>query len=461
VKDFLGYHSEWNLGSPGGWDYQRITQVIGKAVWEKLNAIHPIGIELDFDHPLLIPINGFVKMLVDAHREREGRNPGLIAVVAEEETLEDVTENKNLARHLDTFDGISGALMAPHELELHQGKVCWKGRPVSIIFMDFNTDVLLALHRKHGLTPILQAIRENRVINPRGTEPINVKSMYEVIKGPHKDRFHSEIIHRTPWTRQFFDRKTEGPAGEAIDDLIGWTLKHFENLVLKPERGYSGKGVRVGNVNGSGEDAVALAMKEGHYIVQEKIPLALWAEDIPTLDNGRVSIERFQTDFRCLRGPKGLFGFLGRYGGVPTNVGSGGGVQPMGVLRSDISIRDATARINDTMMNMDPGEILEVVQMQDRMAMDHEFTYLLGPIKIALRPRVVNSSQLEALETYCSRLWDDCLTLEKMWLAGELDDIIKIEEEELEIARLQPWGGSPAIIASDGLFSFGANPEMS
>jgi hypothetical protein len=48
-----------------------------------------------------------------------------------------------------------------------------------------------------------------------------------------------------------------------------------------------------------------------------------------------------------------------------------------------------------------------------------------------------------------------------MWLSGKLDDIIKIEEEELEIARWNPWGGSPAIIASDGLFSFGANPEPS
>ena len=36
-----------------------------------------------------------------------------------------------------------------------------------------------------------------------------------------------------------------------------------------------------------------------------------------------------------------------------------------------------------------------------------------------------------------------------------------IEEEELEIARWHSWGGSPAIIASDGLFSFGANPEPS
>ena len=72
MKDFLGYHSEWNLGSPGGWDYQRITQIIGKAVWQRLNEIYPIKVKLDFDHPMFSPVHGFVKMLVEAHREIQG-----------------------------------------------------------------------------------------------------------------------------------------------------------------------------------------------------------------------------------------------------------------------------------------------------------------------------------------------------------------------------------------------------
>ena len=42
----VGYHSEWNLGSPGGWDYQRITQIIGKAVWVKLNEIRPMEVQV-------------------------------------------------------------------------------------------------------------------------------------------------------------------------------------------------------------------------------------------------------------------------------------------------------------------------------------------------------------------------------------------------------------------------------
>ena len=77
MKSFLGYHSEWNLGSPGGWDYQRITQIIGKAVWEKLNEIKSFPADLDFEHPMLFPINGFVEMLVGAHRAREGNNKGV------------------------------------------------------------------------------------------------------------------------------------------------------------------------------------------------------------------------------------------------------------------------------------------------------------------------------------------------------------------------------------------------
>jgi hypothetical protein len=58
-------------------------------------------------------------------------------------------------------------------------------------------------------------------------------------------------------------------------------------------------------------------------------------------------------------------------------------------------------------------------------------------------------------------MWSDCLTLEKMWLSGGLDNIVNIEPEELEIARLQPWGGTPAILASDGLFSFDTSLEAS
>ena len=459
MEAFKGYHSEWNLGSPGGWDYQRLTQVIGKAVWKRINDLQPFGLSLDFDNPLFSPVDSFAQLLTSAHRERSGNQHGLIAVVAEEETLADVTENRNFAECINEFDGFSGALMAPQEIELINDIVCWQGKPISLIFMDFNTDVLLKLHRKHNLDPVLKAVSEGRVINPRGTEPFNVKSMFEVITGPLQKHFHREIVRRTPWTRQFFSRKTNGPGGESIQDLIEWTHKNWDNLVLKPERGYSGHGVRVGTINTDLDEAINLALAEGNYIVQEKIPLHLWAEEIPLLEEDQIQLMRYQTDFRCLMGPSGLLGFVGRFGGVPTNVGSGGGFQPLATLESDVSIREAVDRINGAIMDMDPGDLAEVIEMQNKMAMDCNFTYLLGPVRIALRPRLITAGQIEALRNYGRKLWSDCLVLEDMWLAGVFDDMVKIEREELEITKMNPWKGSPAIIASDGLFSFGAETD--
>ena len=75
MSSFSGYHSEWNLGSPGGWDYQRMTQEISKVVWRKINDAKPTGVNLDFDHPMLYPVVSFAEMLISVHREREEDEP--------------------------------------------------------------------------------------------------------------------------------------------------------------------------------------------------------------------------------------------------------------------------------------------------------------------------------------------------------------------------------------------------
>ena len=182
---------------------------------------------------------------------------------------------------------------------------------------------------------------------------------------------------------------------------------------------------------------------------------------MPEIDReqGQIVLKDRQTDFRCLIGPDQIFGFLCRYGDVPTNVGSGGGVQPMAILESPMTVREAVDRINSTIAQMDVGDLLAIEDAQNALALKEKFTYLLGPIKIALRPRIITAQQLVDLETYGRGIWEDSIRLEQMWHAGELDAYIDIEEEELEIARLQPWRGGPAIFAADGLFGFGAHLE--
>ena len=51
----------------------------------------------------------------------------------------------------------------------------------------------------------------------------------------------------------------------------------------------------------------------------------------------------------------------------------------------------------------------------------------------------------------------DALELEKLWRRAQLDDVVRIGEEEKKLALSQPWQGSPALMVSDGLFSFGAD----
>jgi hypothetical protein len=109
---------------------------------------------------------------------------------------------------------------------------------------------------------------------------------------------------------------------------------------------------------------------------------------------------------------------------------------------------------------MNSGDLQQILEEQNKMATEMDFTYLLGPVKVALRPRLITGEQIAAVKDYGHKLWADCLLLEKMWRAGELNEMVRIENEELDIARLQPWQGSAAIIASDGLFNFGAAPPV-
>jgi hypothetical protein len=85
------------------------------------------------------------------------------------------------------------------------------------------------------------------------------------------------------------------------------------------------------------------------------------------------------------------------------------------------------------------------------------FTYLLGPIKILLRPRILTADHLKDLRHYAQNLWQDAVKLEALWRQGQLDDVIGITQAEKDLALTQPWNGGPALMVSDGLFSFGAD----
>jgi hypothetical protein len=450
-----GYHCEWNLGSPGGWLYQQMAQDLGEMAWQRLSPYLNLPFKLDFRSPHFHPVPRFADMLLRAHRQRHGSASPYIALLAEIDTLESVVENRLFVDYLNTLDGVYAALAAPEHLELRQGRVRLNGRPVSIFYMDFNNDTLLKMGELIDIDPVKAAIHQKLVVNPRGMEPVGVKGVFEAICGSHRHLMSDSTVRRTPWTRVFRPRRTTGPQGENIPDLVEWTRLNFSRLILKPSQGYSGYGIQVGGLHDP-QAAVDTALAKGGYIVQDLVPLDTWQEYYPHLAGAplRVQIEPRQTDFRCLISDAGLMGFLARFGGVPTNVGSGGGAQALAVVQGDLTLAEADRLANGALEGV-PAEVFqEVAEAVRERSLELGFTYLPGPIPTSLKPRMLKPAHLFGLAHYARNLWKDAVILEKLWRQGRLDDVAPISPQEKELALMAPWDGQPALMASDGLYNF-------
>ncbi|MFC1580541.1 hypothetical protein ACFL4N_06455 [Thermodesulfobacteriota bacterium] len=459
MKTVRGYHGEWNMGSPGGWDYQRIAQVLGKKAWELVLENTEVDVDIDFDHPQINAVPGFARMILRAHKNKHGRNPAHFVLLAESETLDVVLENKNFVEYLNNMDGVRASLAGPEHLSLKEGRVCCRGEEATCIFMDFNLNVLIEIGKGEDISPIKEAIRQGILVNPKGMEPLGAKSMFETLTSGKREDLSEETTGHTPWTRQFSPRSTTDPQGKPIEDLVKWTEQSWDKVVLKPAHGYSGHGIFTPQSPGNPGDHIQTALDAGDYIVQQFVPLGVWTEQSAwsSDEEEKLFLKPWQTDFRCFITDEGLQGFLARFGGVPTNVGSGGGIQPIAILKNNMPVRDAVDRINEGLLNLGYAAFCQIQEEVNQRAVDMGFTYLLGPIMITLRPRVLTENHLQELKRYAKHLWLDALALEELWRAGELDQVIQIGEEERELAMVQPWRGSPALMVSDGLFSFGAD----
>ncbi|MBW1912950.1 MAG: hypothetical protein JRI43_07290 [Deltaproteobacteria bacterium] len=331
MQEIKGYHGEWNMGSPGGWEYQHIAQLLGKMAWDMIQENIDVGVDLDFGHPQINAVPGFARMILRAHKRRYAGNPVHAVLLAETETLDIVLENKRFVDYLNTLDGVKATLAGPNHLSLKRGKVYCKGEEATVIFMDFNMNVFPKIARNEDIRPIKEAIKSGILVNPRGMEPLGAKGLFEVVTEKYGDQLSEDTGKHTPWTRHFYPRSTTGPEGQPIEDLVAWTEDHWEDLVLKPSHGYSGHGIFIGYKNGSPKKQIQAALDTGDYIVQQLVPLGLWSEQSTWSfpEERSLFLKEWQTDFRCFITDEGLQGFLARFGGVPTNVGSGGGVQPI------------------------------------------------------------------------------------------------------------------------------------
>ena len=196
---------------------------------------------------------------------------------------------------------------------------------------------------------LLDAYRAGAIcmVNSFRGKLVHKKAIFAVLtndryKHLFSDEELSAIAKHVPWTRKFREEKTFVRIGSGSDgvssseiDLVEWTRSNAHKLVLKPNDDYGGHGIHIGwNSSGSEWDnAIALALKNGDYLVQERVKTAKEFFPMLTDDAGNWELVEQLVDLDPLL-------FLGKVGSAFTrlsstelaNVSSGGGMVPTFII---------------------------------------------------------------------------------------------------------------------------------
>lgn len=258
-----------------------------------------------------------------------GRSKPRIAIV----DWEEVPTQSEFRLYQDYFrrQGYHCAIVTPQSCEYEGGVLRSPDGPIDVIYKRV---LLHELVEREGLDhPILQAVRDRSVcmVNPPSCKILHKKASLAVLSDERNARLFvpeelREIDATIPWTRVVEQRTTVHRGIEV--DLLEHIADHREQLVLKPNDEYGGKGIVLGWEVSDGEwrASIETALAEP-YIVQQRIPLP--KEPYPSLVDGRVEFaERMVDTAPFVAGGDYLDGCLSRLGTAALlNVTAGGGSQ--------------------------------------------------------------------------------------------------------------------------------------
>ena len=280
-----------------------------------------------------------LETLLAAHREYLGRapdGPPSIAIV----DLKGLPTQKEFELFRDYFEseGYPSVICSPDELEFGGGRLRGGGTEIDIVYKRLLVNEYLPIMSEQPA--LLDAYRAGAVclVNSFRSKLIHKKALFAVLTNErHASLFNEEereVIRRhVPWTRKVVEGRTE-KAGREID-LLEYVAANRDRLVLKPNDDYGGHGIHIGwNAEGGAwDEAVAAALADGDYLVQERVSTA--RETFPALmDDGSVVFGEQLVDLDPML-------FNGRVGSAFTrlsstelaNVSSGGGMVPTFIIR--------------------------------------------------------------------------------------------------------------------------------
>jgi len=233
--------------------------------------------------------------------------------------------------------GYPSVICSPDELEYDGTWLTHDGRVVDIVYKRLLVNEYLPIMDAHPA--LLNACRSGDVcmVNSFRSKLVHKKAIFAVLTNERYshlfDASEPAVVNaHVPWTRVFREEKTVRN-GNAID-LVEWTRANNDRLVLKPNDDYGGHGIYIGWNSSESEwdNAIAVALSDGDYLVQERVKTA--KEMFPMLiDGGGWQMAEQLVDLDPLL-------FLGKVGSAFTrlssnelaNVTAGGGMVPTFIL---------------------------------------------------------------------------------------------------------------------------------
>ncbi len=225
--------------------------------------------------------------------------------------------------------GIDAFIGDPRDAVFENSVLSVAGKPVTLIYKRVLIDELVS---REGLdSPVVRAVRDGSVcmVNPFRCKMLHKKASLAVVSDERQAHLLTEaqrdaVTEHVPWTRVVEERRTTA-RGESVD-LLPYIAANREQMVLKPNDDYGGKGIVLGwTVNDTTWQAAIQTALAEPYIVQERVTVP--REDWPAWIDGALHIDARMLDTAPFLGDGTVMnGVLTRIATDPLlNVTAGGG----------------------------------------------------------------------------------------------------------------------------------------
>ncbi len=188
--------------------------------------------------------------------------------------------------------GIEARNVDPRDCEYTNGKLLANGYHITLIYKRVLIGELLERGGMHH--PVLQAVRDGAVcmVNTLRCKILYKKASFAALGDERNSHLYTPaqlaaIQAHIPWTRVVEERKTT--FDHQTVDLLPFMAANKDQLVLKPNDEYGGKGIILGWTvdQATWEQAIQVAL-ETPYVVQQKVNLPY--EDFAGLEDGRLQV---------------------------------------------------------------------------------------------------------------------------------------------------------------------------